>query len=157
MSISFCKKDGFPMVEIEGRNQCVVEYLDYYIGRQIITDVVLRDDTLFYIFDNGHELPLYCYCCDEPLAVTDLDAYKKAKLGLRLDAMSWADVEFDDGRKEIEFFLEFLSKKEREPISVSISLKSAQKLIHPANYKKKRKPISQKKKLRKRRGRRKKR
>ena len=58
-----CKRDGFPLVKINGQWECVAEYLDRCVGGQRIKDVIQRDDTFYYIFESGHELPLLCFCC----------------------------------------------------------------------------------------------
>ena len=48
-----CAKDGFPKVEIAGRWQCVVEYLDHCIGGQCIVDLVKREDKVYYVFESA--------------------------------------------------------------------------------------------------------
>jgi len=57
-----CKRDGFPMLEIDGRWECLAEYLDRCIGQQAIVDLIKRGKTFYYVFENGHELPLLCFC-----------------------------------------------------------------------------------------------
>jgi hypothetical protein len=35
-----CERDGFPMVKIQGRWECVAEYLDRCIGQQRVVDLI---------------------------------------------------------------------------------------------------------------------
>ena len=132
--ISMCKRDGFPEVIINGNIQCVAEYLNRCIGLKKITDVVQRDEELFYIFENGHELPLFCFCCDYPLVSKDLARSKEEVVGRRLESMSWEMVSVEDSEEAIEFYLELSTQGNEESLlQVSTSLKSAQELIHPTN------------------------
>jgi hypothetical protein len=87
-----------------------------------------------YVFENKHELPLFCYCCGEPLACEDLSKYKKGVIGRKLEAMLWDTEKLDDGREVIDFGLELSMREgEDEPPIVSTSLLSAEMLIHPEN------------------------
>jgi len=128
-----CEQDGFPILNINGEPHCLAEFVDFCIGGQKITDVVLRNDTLYYVFENRHELPLLCYCCGEPLTCNDLQSVKREMRGRKLQAMTWDTEEVEDGRVAIDFLLEFSSKYgETEPLMVQTSTLSAEKLIHPA-------------------------
>ena len=106
-----CPKDGFPMRRIRGKWQCVVEYIDERIGGHAITAVVQRDDTVYYVFDNGYELPLLCFCCGNPLALTEgIAAEQRRMIGRRLQAMSLDPVTLEGGIEATQFFLEFTPK-----------------------------------------------
>jgi len=106
-----CPKDGFPMRHIRGKWRCVAEYLDERIGGRAITDVVQRDDTVYYVFENGYELPLLCYCCGKPLVITaGIASEKRRMIGRRLQAMSVVPVTLEDGLEATQFSLEFTPK-----------------------------------------------
>ena len=126
-----CKRDGFPMVDIEGQQQCVAEYLDRCLGGQRVSDVILRDDVLFYVFENGHELPLLCYCCGKPLVCEDLPGELRFVRGRRFKSMTWNVEHLDDGSDAIDFRLEFSSKTENNIQIVQTSTLSAQKNAPP--------------------------
>jgi hypothetical protein len=127
-----CKRDGFPVLNINGEPHCLAEFVDFCIGGQKITDVVLRNDTLYYVFESRHELPLLCYCCGEPLACPDLQAEKRHMRGRKLQAMTWDTDELEDGRVVIDYQLEFSNKYgETEPLMVQTSTLSADKMVHP--------------------------
>ena len=102
-----CERDGFPLVKINGRWECVAEYLDRCVGGQRIDDVIQRDGTFYYIFESGHELPLLCFCCGESLVVKS----PKEDRGRRLESMSVGLVSLDDGTEEMLQFRLELSKK----------------------------------------------
>ena len=124
-----CERDGFPLVKINGRWECVAEYLDRCIGGQRIKDVIQRDGTFYYIFESGHELPLLCFCCSTPLVVKS----PKKDRGLRLESMGVGLVSLDDGSEErLQFRLELSKKGIRSSgVAVPISVQSAAQMIHP--------------------------
>ena len=127
-----CERDGFPILTLNGEPHCLAEFVNFCIGSQKVTDVVLRNDTLYYIFENRHELPLLCYCCGEPLACHDLQSVKRHIRGRKLQAMTWNMEELEDGRVVIDYQLEFSIKHgETEPLMVQTSTQSADKMIHP--------------------------
>jgi hypothetical protein len=126
-----CERDGFPILDINGQEQCLAEFVDYCIGGKKITDVVVRNDTLYYVFENRHELPLLCYCCGEPLTCPDLRVEKKNLRGRTLQAMSWNTEQLEDGRNVIDFQLEFSRKDGEENVMmVATSTLSANKMRH---------------------------
>ena len=127
-----CEQDGFPVLELNEEQHCLAEFVNFCIGRQKITDVVLRNNTIYYVFENRHEIPLLCYCCGQPLGSHDLQAERQDMRGRRLKSMSWAPEELDDGRVLIDYQLEFSSKYgETEPCIVQTSVWSADKMVHP--------------------------
>jgi hypothetical protein len=127
-----CERDGFPILNINGESHCLAEFVNFCIGGQKITDVVLRNETLYYVFENRHELPLLCYCCGEPLACPDLKAEKRQMRGRKLQAMIWSTEELEDGYQVIDYQLEFSPKHgETEPLMVQTSTLSAAKMVHP--------------------------
>jgi hypothetical protein len=127
-----CERDGFPILILNGESHCLAEFVDYCIGGQKITDVVLRNNTLYYVFENRHELPLLCYCCGQSLECHDLQSVKRHMRGRKLQAMTWDMEELEDGRIVIDYQLEFSSKHgETETLMVQTSTLSADKMVHP--------------------------
>ena len=127
-----CEKDGFPILEINGQPQCLAEFMNHCLGGRKITDVVQRNGTLYYVFENRHELPILCYCCGNPLACPDLDAEKKRMRGRSLKAMTWVPELLENGNYAIDFQLEFSRKAgENAAMMVQTSVRSADKLHHP--------------------------
>jgi hypothetical protein len=132
-SYSLCPRDGFPMVEIDGRLECCVEALDRCLGQQMVVDVVQRGQTIYYVFDNGHELPLLCGCCGQGLLVNDLEQERQRVRGRRLEAMSIMNRVFEDDNLEIdELVLEF-SKLGilSQPLHLPVAFEVAARLRHP--------------------------
>jgi hypothetical protein len=62
-SVPICAKDGFPKVRIAGR--C--------IGGQRIVDLVKCGETVYWVFESGHQLPMLCFCCGKPLVYSALE------------------------------------------------------------------------------------
>lgn len=129
----YCKKDGFPLINIDGQQQCVFEFLNYCIGGKKITDILLQNETIYYVFENGHEIPLLCNCCGKPLACRSLQAERKRMIGRTLLSMSWDWEELEDEQSVIAYRLEF-SAKENEGLFliVQTAVSSANKMRHPA-------------------------
>jgi hypothetical protein len=63
-----------------------------------------------YVFEDGHMLPLLCFCCGEPLETIDPKRVRSSILGRRLEGMSLAMVSMEDGRELEQFRLEFSRK-----------------------------------------------
>jgi hypothetical protein len=127
-----CEQVGFPILNINGEPHCLAEFVNFCIGGQKIVDVILRNDTLYYVFENRHEIPLLCYCCGEALACPDLQAEKRHMRGRKLQAMIWDLEELEDGRNVIEYQLEFSPKYgDAEPLMIQTSTLSAEKMVHP--------------------------
>lgn len=127
-----CERDGFPMLKINGRWECVAEYLDRCIGQQRVVDLVQRGKTVYYVFENGHELPMLCFCCGRPLAFNDLERSRRDMRGRRLESMSVGPVTLEDGSEVLQFVLEF-SKRGllSQGISIPVAIKAAARLKHP--------------------------
>jgi hypothetical protein len=121
-----CKRDGFPLVKIDDRWECVAEYLDRCVGVQRIVDVTQRDEKIYHVFESGHELPLLCFYCDTPLLVENPRTERRHMRGRRLESMDVEPVLLNDGTEMLQFRLE-LSKKRLEPSSraVAVSVESA--------------------------------
>ena len=149
-----CKRDGFPMLKIKGRWQCVAEYLDRCIGQQRVVDLIQQGDTVYTVFENGHELPMLCFCCGRPLVYDDLERSRRDMRGRRLEAMSFDMVTVRDGSEVLQFRLEF-SKKGllSQRVCVPVAVEVAARLRHPDHCP--RKGESPKKKSRQRKRRRK--
>lgn len=127
-----CERDGFPILTINGEPHCLAEFVDFCIGGQKVADVVLRNNRLYYVFENRHELPLFCYCCGEPLACHDLQSVKRQMRGRKLQGMTWNMEELEDGRNVIGYQLEFSPKYgETGRLMVQTSTLSADKMVHP--------------------------
>ena len=150
-----CKRDGFPMLKIKGRWQCVAEYLDRCIGQQRVVDLVQRGETVYTVFENGHELPMLCFCCGEPLAYEDLERSCRDMCGRRRESMSVDMVTVEDGNGVLQFALEFSEKGLlSRGVYVPVAVEAAARLRHPDHCPRKGKPPKEKSRQRKRRRRR---
>jgi hypothetical protein len=105
-----CQKDGSPMVRINGNWECAAEYLDRCLDGKRVVDVVQLKGVSHYVFEDGHKLPLLCFCCGEPLDTVDPKRARASILGRRLEGMSLAMVSMEDGRDLEQFRLEFSKK-----------------------------------------------
>ena len=129
-----CENDGFPMVKIKGRLQCAAEYIERCIGQQPVLDVIQRGQTTYYVFENGHELPLLCFCCARPLATMDLAETRRDMQGRRLDSMSVGTVPHESGKEFLQFCLEFSGKGWlSKGVFVPVAPEVAVKMHHPAD------------------------
>lgn len=123
------------MVKIKNRWECVGEYLNRCIGGQKIVDILQRRNTFYYVFKNGHELPLLCPCCGEPLIIDkdELEKSRKQMQGRRLKSMFLALTINQDGQEATTCFLEFSGKGLLwwRRIAEPISPQSAARMRHP--------------------------
>ena len=149
-----CKRDGFPMLKIKGRWQCVAEYLDRCIGQQRVVDLIEQGDTVYTVFENGHELPMLCFCCGTPLEYKDLEQSRRDMRGRRLESMSVDMVTVEDGSEVLQFALEFSKKGLSPGVCVPVAVEAAARLRHPDHCPRKGKPPRKKSRQRKRRRRR---
>jgi hypothetical protein len=146
-----CKRDGFPMLKIRGRWQCVAEYLDRCIGQQGVVDLIQQGDTVYTVFENGHELPMLCFCCGTPLAYDDLERSRQDMRGRRLEAMSFDMVTVQDGSEVLQFRLEFSKKGSSPGVFVPVAVEVAARLRHSDHCPRKGKPPQKKSRRPKRR------
>jgi hypothetical protein len=129
-----CEHDGFPMVNIKGQLHCAAEYLQRCIGQQPVIDVIQRGQTIYYVFENGHELPLLCFCCAQPLATRDLADERRDMQRRRLDSMSVGTVQHESGEQFLQFVLEFSGKGWlSKGLFVPVAPEVAAKMRHPAD------------------------
>ena len=133
-SYPICQRDGFPMLRISGRLQCVAEYLDRCIGQQRIVDLIQRGKTTYYVFENGHELPMLCFCCGESLVYKDVEKSRRDMRGRRLEAMSIGMVKNEEGGEMMQFRLEFSRRGSlSEGVFTAVAAEVATQLRHPAD------------------------
>jgi hypothetical protein len=129
-----CERDGFPMLKINGQLECVAEYLDRCIGQQPIVDIVRHRKTAYYVFENGHELPLLCSCCDGPLDFEDIMSSRQEAVGQRLQGMSINQRVLEGGQVIEELVLEFSPEgRPLERTGMPVSFNVAIWMRHPAN------------------------
>ena len=128
-----CEDHDFPMLEIDGRLECAAEYIDRCIGGQPVVDVIKRKKTVYYVFANGHQLPLLCSCCGTPLAYRDLEQARQDVLGRWLEALSINPAVTDDGREFEELVLELVGAPGDERIGVPAAFEVASQMLHPTN------------------------
>lgn len=128
-----CKRDGFPMVRIDGKLQCAAEYIDKCVGGEQVVDVIQEENTVYYVFETGHRLPLLCYCCGSPLAVVDLEQSRRKMRGRRLEGMLVEDVLLESGAMATQLSLDFSSKLLSSGGTVeTLSPLVAAQMLHPA-------------------------
>lgn len=136
MDFIACQKDGFPTIVIDGKRRCVAEYIERCIRDATITDVVERENkALFYIFENGHELPLLCAGCNGDIKVNNLAKEKNEIIGRHLLATRWQHADYGDEGEVIELFLQLgkYEGRQLDILEVNTSLNSANRLVHPEN------------------------
>jgi hypothetical protein len=127
-----CRHDGFPRVNIKGKLYCAAEYIDRCVVQQPIIDVTQRGQTTYYLFENGHELPLLCFCCARPLATMDLAQTRRDMQGRRLDSMSVGTVSNEAGEELLQFGLEFSGRGWfSKGVFVPVAPEVAVKMRHP--------------------------
>ena len=148
-----CAQDGSPMLLIHDRWECVSDYLDRCVGMKTVVDMIQRGRTVYHVFEDGHELPLLCFCCGEPLQCDDLEKSREEVRGRKLESISWEQVTLDDGTEACQFRLEFSGKTSPSlETYMPLSVKVAAQLRHPAHCSQRiRNPIQKQKRTKRRR------
>lgn len=103
----FCEDDGFPMITINGKPECIAEYTDRCIGGKTVTDVIKENSTVYLHFEDGHLFPLLCNCCGEPYLYQELHTLSESIVGLHLHELAHDTVELDDGQEVPSLILFF--------------------------------------------------
>ncbi len=132
-----CPTHGFPMITINGQLKCSLEALDHCLGHKKVTDVVQRGKITYYIFEDGHELPLLCGCCGQGLVIEDVAHERKQVCGRRLEGIFISEPVNQPNKPEFnELILEFsrlgiFSK----PMYIPVAFEVAAQLRHPGSTK----------------------
>lgn len=128
-----CPNDGFPLIEINGRLECCLEALDRCVGQQKVVDVVQRSKTIYYVFEDGHELPLLCGCCGQGLRVNDLEQERKRVCGRRLESISIGASVIEADKSEFDELILGFSKLGffAKPLHIPVAFEVAAQLRHP--------------------------
>lgn len=100
---------------------------------QRVVNVIQEGDTVYYVFESGHELPLLCFCCGTPLEVENLEQSRRKMRGRRLEGMLVDEVTLESGASTIQFGLDFSENALSPEGSVALSPLVAAQMRHPAN------------------------
>ena len=132
-SYPLCPNDGFPMVMIEGELTCSVEALDRCLGGQKVVDVTERDNTVYFVFDDRHQLPLLCGCCGQSLQFTNIAGVRKEIRGRRLTEMSLETRVIEEESREYDQLIMTFSKSRlgSQPAHLGVAFEVAVALRHP--------------------------
>lgn len=126
-----CPDDGFPLLLINGRLQCVAESLDRCIGGVPITNIIQQQQTTYYVFEDGHKLPLLCSCCNSPLELPDIAESRRNIRGKHLREM-WIERQIlENGREYDELVLAFVEEGQSSGTTINVSFETAVQLKHP--------------------------
>jgi hypothetical protein len=130
-----CEQHGFPMLRINGRLQCVFEFLHDCIVHKQVVDVVQHGKTTYYVFEDGHELPLLCSCCGGSLSVDNLDEERKKMSGQQLERLYTDTNRLPNGLAVEELILMFLGEEGEKLVGleVPVAFEVAVKLRHPVD------------------------
>jgi hypothetical protein len=116
---------------------CLAETLDHCIGSQTITDILVQAETrtTYYVFESGHQLPLLCGCCGQPLVYDPLAFadIRADEIGRRLEAFHLQDSQSEDGSVFAELVLEFSGRTAVSAgTTVAVSMDVLAHLRHPS-------------------------
>jgi hypothetical protein len=105
--------------------------LDRCIGQKKIVNVVQEGETTYFVFENGYELPLLCFCCGTPLVVPEFDDFRRDMRGRKLESMATETISSPDQGEFLLFQLEFSRKAlELEGVVQAVAPESAARMRH---------------------------
>lgn len=129
-----CPRDGFPMVQLNGRTVCSVEYADGLIGGQQVVDAREEDGYLHLSFGNGSSVPLTCPCCGGRLHLRSMSLQQLSSMltGRTLEGFrhgEWVGQGTDAERHPI-FALQFSGDEDRSARTIQVHLTSVRAIRH---------------------------
>lgn len=133
-SYPLCPDDGFPLLIIDDELVCCFEALDHCLRQRMVVDVVQRGKITYYVFDDGHELPLLCGCCGQGLRVDDLAKEHEEICGRRFTGMSIKTKALEKEDREYDQLVLEFSKSGLflQPMQVPVAFEVAAGLRHPS-------------------------
>lgn len=133
-SYPLCPNDSYPLIMIDDELTCCFEALNRCLGHKEVVDVIKRGKTAYYVFNDGHELPLICGCCGQSLQIDDLAGALAEVRGRKLTGMFMeTNIIEDEDREYEELVLEF-SKQGlfSKPMQLPVAFEVAAGLRHPS-------------------------
>lgn len=123
-----CPRDGFPMLQLNGRTVCSVEHADQFIGGQQVVDAREVDGYLHLSFANGASVPLTCPCCGGRLHLRSMSLEQLSSMltGRTLEGFrhgEWVGEGTDAERHPI-FALQFSGDEDRSARTMQVHLES---------------------------------
>jgi hypothetical protein len=99
-----------------------------------VVDVVQRGKVTYYVFNDGHELPLLCGCCGQGLRVDDLEEERADVCGRRFTGMSMRTEAIEEEDREYEHLILEFSKQGlfSKPLQVPVAFEAVAELRHPS-------------------------
>ena len=127
-----CPTHHLPILRLDGKDQCVHEYLvDCLLGKKI-SDVVSQGNTAYYIFEDGHRLPLLCGCCGNSLVPASFVASRSDMVGRPLVALTTEHSHDRNGHGYDELILNFGgTTKSASPFAAGVAFTAVAGIKHP--------------------------
>lgn len=137
-SVSTCPRDGFPMINVDGRHICSVEYADEIVGGQRVVDAVEQDGLLHLIFENESSLPLTCPCCGGRLHLRSISLENLSQMlaGRVLEGFrqgEWVGTGANAERHPI-FGLQFSGEEDPSGRTIQVHLDSIRRIAGTPNH-----------------------
>lgn len=129
---SFCERDGFPIIMINGERFCSVEYADGLIGGQKVVGVADGDDGVEILFANGRSIPLTKPASGEPLIARPgmLPELRALLINRTLEGFrhgEWVGEGMPPERHPI-FALQFSGDEPRDDRTLDVGLESVRRI-----------------------------
>ncbi len=133
-SYPLCPDDGYPLIMVDGELTCCFEALNHCLGQREVVDVIKRGKKTYYVFNDGHELPLLCGCCGQGLQFANLGKEREDMRGRRLTGMSMKTVISEEEDREFEELVLEFSKRGflSMPSQVPVAFEVLAELRHPS-------------------------
>ncbi len=133
-SYPLCPDDGFPLIWVNGKLVCSVETLDGCVGGKKVVDVVRRGRRVWYVFEDGHQLPLLCGCCGNALEFSDITGHRQQMIGRHLSQMGMETMVIkEEDREYDQLILEFHEAGPfSQPLQMDVAFESIAAMRHPS-------------------------
>lgn len=129
---SYCERDGFPIVPIDGEPRCSVEYADGLIGGQKVIGVADGEQGVEILFANRYSIPLTKPASGEPQVARAgmLPELRALLIGRTVEGFrhgEWVGDGLPPERHPI-FALQFSGEEDREHRTIEVSLESVRRI-----------------------------
>ena len=133
-SYPLCPNDGYPLIMVNDELTCCFEALNHCLGQREVVNVIKRGKTAYYVFNDGHELPLLCGCCGQSLQIDDLAGALEEIRGRKLIGMFMETSIIEAEDREYESLILEFSKRGlfSKPMRLPVAFEVAAGLRHPS-------------------------
>lgn len=137
-----CPTHKMPILMLNGQERCAEEFVMEHLGNKRITEVEVKQDVIYYVFEDGHRLPLICPCCGGAYMPDGVSLRRANMVGRILTKVSKNHNHFDNSEQGEgaydDIALHFMDpEREREDLYIitPVAFTAIAQIQHPRTHK----------------------